>query len=132
MSGVLLDTSAYSAFRNGDAPAVEVVRVADRVCFTPVVLGELRAGFASGTRRAQNEQALNAFLMGNRIDILTIDAETSAFYAAISLSLRSSGTPIPTNDMWIAATAMQHGLELVTFDRDFLNVNQVIVRYLGD
>jgi tRNA(fMet)-specific endonuclease VapC len=132
VSRLLFDTSGYSAMQRGMAAAIKLAQTADQVLLNPVVLGELRAGFAAGSKRDQNEQLLSAFLSRPRTEVVGIDGDTSVYYAAIANSLRLSGRPIPANDMWIAASAMQYGLELVTLDRDFLNVNQIIVHHLGE
>jgi predicted nucleic acid-binding protein len=129
MTAVIVDTSAYSASRKGHAGLAEALRVAELVAVNAVVVGELLAGFQGGSRRRENEADLARFLSNPRVSLLPIDRETAERYAAISNSLREAGTPIPTNDVWIAASAMQHGLTLVTTDAHFLKVPQVLVRY---
>ncbi len=94
---------------------------------TPVVLGELRAGFVRGARRGKNEAELARFRESPRVEVVDLDAGTADRYAAIVESLRTAGAPIPTNDVWIAASAMQHGLRLLTTDTHFRHVAQVIV-----
>jgi tRNA(fMet)-specific endonuclease VapC len=131
VSPILLDTSAYSAALQGEARMVHTVREADQISVNAVVLGELKAGFARGRHREKNEQELDRFLASPRVRVLELDEETSDRYAVILNSLRSSGTPIPTNDVWIAATAMQHGLRVVTTDQHFLKVRQILVDFLG-
>ena len=131
MSPILLDTSAYSAALRGEARMVETGREADEISLSAVILGELKAGFARGRHREKNAQELARFLVSPRVRVLEVDEETSDRYAVILNSLRSSGTPIPTNDVWIAATAMQHGLRVVTTDQHFLKVRQILVDFLG-
>jgi len=131
MTRLLLDTSAYSAFMRGRQAVVTAVQEADRVYLNPIVLGELRAGFAAGTRSEENATELRSFVGSARVEVLPVDGETSLFCAAIASSLRESGVPIPANDLWIAATAMQHGLCVVTTDGHFGRVKQVIVRWIG-
>jgi tRNA(fMet)-specific endonuclease VapC len=128
VSRILLDTSGYSGLANGHSEIVHKVQSAAQIHLNPIVLGELRAGYLAGSKRIQNEAALQSFLDSYRVGILTIDEETSLFYAAIHQSLRQAGTPISTNDLWIASCAMQHGLPLVTMDSDFLKVQQIIVQ----
>jgi tRNA(fMet)-specific endonuclease VapC len=94
---------------------------------SPTVLGELKAGFLRGRHRQKNEEELTAFLDSPRVEIVSVDEGTADRYAAIVDSLRSAGTPIPTNDIWIAACAMQHGLRLVTMDRHFRSVSQILL-----
>lgn len=125
-----MDTSAYSAFIKDHPTAVSAVRAAELLFLTPVVVAELLAGFGGGRRRAENESGLEKFLESPRSGVVDIDRETASRYALILNSLRAAGTPIPTNDIWIAASAMQHGLELLTGDAHFSSVTQIVVRPL--
>lgn len=113
----------------GHSEVVAALQEADEVCFNPVILGELLAGFMRGKRRKKNESELKMFLQSPRVKILDMNAETAERYAAILNSLWKTGTPIPTNDIWIAATAMQHGLHLLTTDAHYQKVSQIIVNY---
>jgi tRNA(fMet)-specific endonuclease VapC len=124
---VILDTSAYSAFLRANEAVVRSVREADEISLTPVVLGELYAGFMMGKHVKKNQAILHEFLASSRVNVRDIDEETAERYAVIFMYLREQGTPIPTNDIWIAASAMQHGLKLITTDKHFLKVPQVIV-----
>ena len=130
MSRLLLDTSAYSRFIAGDPGAVEAVQTAEALFLNPIVIAELLAGFGGGRRRAVNESGLDKFLAGPRSNVVDVDQETAGRYALILNSLKTAGTPIPTNDIWIAASAMQHGLELLTADAHFDKVAQIVVRSL--
>ena len=127
MNRVLLDTSAYSALMRGDERILQVLLEAEEVCDTPVILGELMAGFLTGSRRKANEELLKEFLNSPRARVLPLDEGTSERYAAIVQSLRKAGTPIPTNDLWIAASAMQHGLKVLTTDAHFKKVQQIVL-----
>lgn len=127
---ILLDTSAYSAFFRGHPSALALLRRADTIALTPVVLGELLAGFRRGRRPARNRAQLEELLDSPRVEVVPVDEETADFYAEVHSALRAAGTPIPTNDVWIAASAMQHGLRLVTGDRHFERVAQVAVELL--
>ena len=129
MTRLLLDTSGYSAFMRGHPEVVAALQEADEVCLNPVVLGELLAGFIRGKRRKKNESELKTFLQSPRVKILDMNSETAERYAVILNSLWKAGTPIPTNDIWIAATAMQHGLYLLTTDAHYQKVSQIIVGY---
>ena len=126
---VLMDTSAYAAFLRGDPGVKEAVQQADEIVFNPVVLGELKAGFLMGKNEKRNRAILRDFLNSPRTIIAEIDEETSERYAVIVQSLRMKGTPIPTNDLWIAASAMQHGLKILTTDKHYLEVPQIITEY---
>lgn len=126
MIRILIDTSAYSAFLRGSQAAVGAIREADEIYLNPVVLGELLAGFRKGTRRKENESRLTRFLSSPRVAVLTMDEETAERYAIIFDALRQAGTPVPTHDVWISATAMQHGLKVVTTDPHFARIPQVV------
>jgi predicted nucleic acid-binding protein len=104
---------------------------ADEIILNAVVLGELKAGFRRGRHRERNENELAEFLASPRTRVLGLDEETADRYAVILDSLRSAGTPIPTNDVWIAASAMQHGLRVLTTDQHFRKIPQVVVDFLG-
>ena len=123
---ILLDTSAYIAFLKGHPGIKQTIQKTDEINLNPVVLGELLAGFMKGRRAAQNREILQEFMGSPRVRLMAIDEETSERYAAIFNYLREEGTPIPTNDLWIAANAMQFGLRVVTTDRHFQQVPQVM------
>jgi predicted nucleic acid-binding protein len=120
---ILLDTNAYAAFKRGLPEAVEVLAHAPRVGINSIVLGELLSGFAVGIREAANRQALEQFLASERVHQLVIDAVTAAQYAVVYRELRRRGRPIPTNDMWIAASALQHGFAVLSDDGYFHEVS---------
>ena len=127
MIRVLLDTSAYSAFFRGHPPIETCLQKAEEIVLTPIVLGELKAGFARGQHTQKNERELEAFLSSPRVQVLGLDEGTAQRYAVIVNTLWKAGTPIPTNDIWIAASAMQYGLEILTTDAQFQHVPPSIV-----
>jgi predicted nucleic acid-binding protein len=129
MSRLLLDTTAYSAMRRGDRRLVEPLAEASEIVLTPVVVGELVYGFVGGRLEDQNRRLLREFLESDRVRVVSVDEETAERYAAIRDYLRKKGTPIPTNDLWIAASAAQHGLKLLCLDRHFKEVPQVLLEY---
>ncbi len=131
MSRVMLDTSAYSALARGNQSVAHVVREADEVWVSVVALGELYAGFHRGTRRPENERILRRFLASPRVAVADVVEDTAVRYAEILAFLRDAGTPVPTNDIWIAAGAMQYGLRLLTTDAHYRRIPQVIVDYCG-
>lgn len=98
----------------------------EAIYLNPIVLGELRAGFLRGRTRQKNEERLGRFLSSSRVSTLSVDDETAERYAVILDGLWAAGTPIPTNDMWIAASAMQYGLKVVTTDAHFLKIRQIV------
>lgn len=126
MTRLLLDTSAYSAFLKGHAGLKAALQETDEIFVNPIVLGELKAGFRGGKRRTKNEAGLAEFLASPRVAVLPVDQATSDCYVAIFGYLRGAGTPLPTHDLWIAATAMQHGLPVATTDAHFSRVPQIL------
>ena len=120
-----LDTNAYRAFMDGAEAAVRLVRQADAIGMPVPVLGELRFGFLAGTRGRQNEAALQRFLDSPRVQVLACDELTSHFFSEIKLQLKKQGTPIPINDVWIAALVSQHGMTLLSYDSDFDRLPQL-------
>ncbi len=129
MTSVMLDTSAYAAFMRGHPDIKVILQQAEQISMIPIVLGELNAGFRLGNRRAQNERELTQFLRSPRVSIRDVSDETAVRYAEIVLYLRRTGRPIPTNDIWIAASAMEHGLRIVTTDAHYTHLPQVIVDF---
>ncbi len=125
MSRILLDTSALSALFRGHQAIADATRRADRIAVSAVTLGELKTGFLGGRQRHKNRELLQRFLQTPRVRTIVVDAETGDRYAQINDALRRAGTPIPTNDIWIAAGAMQFGLQLVTTDAHFERVIQI-------
>lgn len=123
MRPILIDTNAYTAFKLGDAATVEVLARADRLLMSAVVLGELLSGFAAGSRQARNRAELAAFLESPRVERVDVTAETADCYALVYAGLRRKGQPIPTNDLWIAASALEHGAALLTADAHFAHVD---------
>jgi tRNA(fMet)-specific endonuclease VapC len=119
---ILLDTSAYVGFKRNVEEVAEIIVSAESILFSPIVLGELMFGFRNGNRLKKNMDDLNNFLKHEVVDIIQIGKITSDRYSRIASHLKSQGTPIPSNDIWIAAQAMEHGIELITSDRHFDNI----------
>lgn len=120
-----LDTNRYTDLCRGEASVIETVEQADRVWLPFIVLGELRAGFAVGAQGPRNEAVLRRFLLKPGVGILYADDQTTHHYANIYRQLRKQGTPIPTNDMWIAALVLQHSLVLCARDAHFDALPQI-------
>ncbi|MDE2094768.1 MAG: type II toxin-antitoxin system VapC family toxin [Burkholderiales bacterium] len=123
MRPVLLDTNAYTAFMLGAAEVFEVVAHAERLYLTSIVLGELLGGFAAGTREPKNRAELARFLDSPRVEVLPVTAQTADSYALVYVGLSRKGQPIPTNDLWIAASALEHGAALLTRDAHFSQID---------
>ena len=111
---------------------MELVDSAEWLGVPTIVLGELEAAFRQSARLPRNLDELGAFLSHPVVDELTVDRDVARFYGEIVVALRSKGTPIPTNDIWIAATAARWGATVLTSDRHFQAVDRVGVLLLGD
>ena len=129
VNGLLIDTSALSGFFRGHLAVTRAVQSSPYLFLNSVIYGETHSGYQAGSARQRNEQALADFVQSARVGILSISPETSLRYAQLWLHLRKAGRPIPDNDLWIAATAWEHGLTLLTLDRHFLNLPQILVKY---
>ena len=131
MKTIMIDTSAYALFKRGHSDAVSKIRRATKLLLPVIVLGELWAGFEIGSRRTVNRDELDAFLASSRVSMTPVHNETAERYARIYAYLRKNGRPIPTNDLWIAASAMEHSATLLTADAHFLHIPQILVEHLA-
>ena len=122
---IALDTNRYSDLVRGDHVLASLLETADEVLLPFPVLAELRAGFAVGTKGAENERVLRRFLGRPGVSVLFADEGTILHYATVYRQLRSKGTPIPTNDLWIAALVLEHDLVLVARDAHFDHLPQI-------
>jgi predicted nucleic acid-binding protein len=120
---VLLDTNAYSALKRGVDSVVRRVTRAETVFLSTVVAGELLAGFRQGTRLRKNLAELEAFMDNPRVAVVPVSYVTADRFGRIAAALRAKGRPIPTNDIWIAAHAMETGADLLSFDAHFVEVD---------
>jgi tRNA(fMet)-specific endonuclease VapC len=123
---VALDTNRYVDPCKGVEETVGLLEEAEAVLLPFVVVGELRAGFAHGRRQAENERTLRRFLLKDGVRVLYADDQTTHHYAAVFRQLRRQGTPIPTNDMWLASLVLQHNLVLHARDRHFDPLPQLV------
>jgi tRNA(fMet)-specific endonuclease VapC len=123
---ILLDTSAYVGFKRNVVEMVDFIVSAESIIFSPIVLGELLFGFRNGTRFKENMEDLNRFLDHDAVELVQIGKITSDRYSRIAEQLKRQGTPIPTNDIWIAAQTMEHGAELITSDQHFEKINGLV------
>lgn len=119
MRPILVDTNAYAAFKRGDAAVVTVLQHAPSLLICATVLGELLAGFAAANRESVNRSELTQFIQSPRVKVVASTAATADLYALVYAALRRKGLPIPSNDLWIAASCLEHGAALLTFDAHF-------------
>ena len=124
---LVIDTSAYSAFYRGQADLRPYFVITNNLFIPHVVIGELRAGFASGTRQSENNLMLDKFLDQPNVNILFPTLSTCNVYAQMFALLRRAGTPIGFNDMWIASVALEQDLPLLTLDKDFSNIPDLML-----
>lgn len=125
MSRYCLDTSAYSQFKRGDRRVVERIAQAEWLGVPSIVVGELWTGFLQGRRRERNQEELDDFLSHPAVEELAVDSEVGRIYAEIVLDLRAAGTPLPTNDVWIAAVAVRAGATVISYDVHFDAISRV-------
>ena len=123
MRPVALDTNAYTAFKRGDEQIVAVLQHAPSIIVCVTVLGELLGGFAAGQRESNNRNELTQFLNTPRVKVVSSTTATADLYALVYAALRRKGQPIPTNDLWIAASSLEHGAALLTFDVHFQSID---------
>ena len=123
---IALHTNAYVHLRRGDAATVRLASTAESVSLPFVVGAEQKAGFAMGRRSAENEPRLRRFLLKPGVSVLCPDDQSAHHYASGLRQLRHQGTPIPTNDLWIAAVVLQHTLVLRSRDGNFDNLPQIL------
>ena len=122
---VLLDTNALSALWSGDERVLDALDQAECVFMSIIVLGELFAGFRGGTRMKENRTRLAGFLAKPTVRTLELSTETAEVYGQIKDVLKRAGTPIPINDVWLSAQAIETGSVLITFDRHFGSVSGI-------
>ena len=118
----LLDTNAYVGLLKGDETVAALVRGSEQLVFSMVVMGELLFGFRNGNRYEKNCATLDDFLNQPWVVLQPVTRTTADRFGRIAAALRKAGTPIPSNDIWIAAHALETGAELITFDQHFENV----------
>jgi len=125
---ILLDTSGYSGLMRGDPEILALMARASRILIPAVVIGELRSGFLRGNRNDENTRQLQAFLAKPSVAIVDVTAQTAERYAEIDVFLIAKGRPIPRNDVWIAASAFEHGCTLLTRDAHFRELPLLPIR----
>lgn len=124
MKKIALDTNVYSALMIGEEEVLKLLESADEVLISPICIGELLAGFKLGSKERFNQNILTRFLAQSTVRITPITEETSEFFATIFTTLKQNGTPIPLNDIWIAACALENGAIIATYDKHFSLIPQ--------
>jgi len=122
MKKIILDTNAYTRLLTGEEDVLDVIGTAETVFMSIFVLGELYAGFAGGRKERENKETLNRFLLKPAAKILNATAETAEVFGKVKQNLKKAGTPLPINDVWIAAHAIETGSTIITYDSHFKNV----------
>jgi tRNA(fMet)-specific endonuclease VapC len=127
MKQALIDTNIYSNALKGEKEAVSLLRELRLIGISTISIGELLSGFKGGRKEKENRRELEEFLDSPRVQIYSVDEDTAQFYAEILNELRTKGTPIPTNDIWIASVALQRGLPLCSRDAHFRKVKGLVL-----
>jgi tRNA(fMet)-specific endonuclease VapC len=127
MKRFLIDTNIYSYALRGDQSVIQILQKAEVIGLSSISIGELISGFKGGGREQKNREELDIFLDSPRVQLFYIDEITADYYAEILNNLREIGKPIPTNDIWIAACAFQHGLKLYSLDAHFKSVRGLML-----
>lgn len=127
MNRILIDTNIYSAAMRGNEAFVRLLRSVSQIGIYSISIGELLSGFKAGNREEKNKHELGIFLDSPRVVLFPADEETAEQYSAVINQLKQKGTPIPTNDIWIAASALQHGLPLCTLDKHFSHIEGLLL-----
>lgn len=125
MSRFCIDTSGYSQFKRGHQEVAEMLDAASYVAVPSIVIGELWIGFLGGARVRENELELSQFLEHRVVEEVPVDRDVARIYAEIVRALKAKGTPLPTNDIWIAASAARVGATVLTFDDHFRAIERV-------
>ena len=123
MKAVLLDTNAFAALFRGDEKVLKTISGAEHVFASVVVIGELEAGFRGGTRYEENIEILDRFLARPTVETLEVTRETGDCFGRIKDALRRKGSPVPVNDIWIAAHCIERVGVIATYDRHFANID---------
>jgi len=122
MKKIILDSNAYTRLLAGDEKVLDVVASTETVFMSIFVLGELHAGFLGGSKERENRDVLKRFLLKPSVKILNATLETAEVFGSIKNTLRRAGTPLPINDVWIAAHGVETGSTIGTYDTHFKQV----------
>ena len=123
---VALDTNRLTDLFQGDTALADTLGGCDGVWIPLIVLAEIKAGFYGGAQQLRNEILLRQLLAKPTVDVLQPSRETAEHYARLFVQLKRAGSPIPDNDLWIAALVLEHDLVLITRDRHFDRIPQLL------
>ncbi|MFP4581431.1 MAG: type II toxin-antitoxin system VapC family toxin [Candidatus Sumerlaeia bacterium] len=126
LGSILIDTNAYVAMKRGRPEARDIFQKSSMLGVNPIVIGELLNGFSKGKQNQKNRKELFRFLRLERLWLMTIDRDTAECYSRIHSILREKGRPIPENDVWIAASALQYDMKIFTYDSHFGFIDEVL------
>jgi predicted nucleic acid-binding protein len=130
MRNLLIDTNIYTHALKGDGEVITILQRAGSIGICTISIGELLGGFKGGRKEKQNREELEEFLDSPRVFAYSVDEDSAEYYAEILDTLRKLGKPIPTNDIWIAAIAFQHGLRLLSKDKHFKHIPGLVLASL--
>lgn len=130
MRRILLDTNTYSQYVKFDKKVVKILSQSDEICLSVVSVGELTFGFLRGSMNQLNNAILYRFLSNPLTKLIDINSRIATTYGSIYFNLKNSGTPIPVNDIWIAACAVETNAKLITYDKHFLKIPNLLVELL--
>lgn len=119
MKNILMDATAYAMAMKGDHEVISFLRQASLLGLSSVTVGELLSGFRAGDHERENRSALFAFLDSPRVHLFSVDENTAEYYNMIFNQLKNAGTPLPVNQIWVAAVAFQKGLAILARDRSY-------------
>jgi tRNA(fMet)-specific endonuclease VapC len=128
MNKILIDTNIYSLAMRGDQDVLSTLRQMRHIGISAVSIGELLSGFRGGNREQKNRRELGIFLDSPRVHLYPVNENSAEYYSSVLHQLKEQRTPIPSNDIWIAAIAFQHGLALYTFDKHFSHITGLLLQ----
>lgn len=123
---VMIDTNAYTALMAGNNRIADVLEGSEAIILSPVVMGELYDGFRGGSKSLENRETLQKFREKPRTICVPITDSTAEWFSEIKQMLRKKGRPIPINDVWIAASCLEHGARLLTLDSHFAEIDGLL------
>jgi len=128
MNRILIDTNIYSLALRGARDVTHTLRQVSHIGISVISIGELLSGFRGGRKEQENRHQLGYFLDSPRVCLYMVDEHSAEYYSLVLNQLKKQSTPIPTNDIWIGATALQQGLPLYTFDHHFSHIAGLLLR----